>query len=79
MAGAGGLPSYLGYCLVNDNVLVPGFGEGRDGEAAGILSQLFPEREICSIDVGVMAARGGGLAALALLEPALDERQRRLP
>jgi len=79
VARAGGLPSYLGYCLVNDNVLVPGFGEGRDGEAAGILSNLFPEREICSIDVGVMAARGGGLPALALMEPVLDEQQRRLP
>jgi agmatine deiminase len=42
--------SYANFYIANRAVLLPGYDRRRDEEAAGILSELFPTREIVTID-----------------------------
>lgn len=41
--------SYANFLITNGGVLVPTFNDPRDRRALGILSELFPGREVCGI------------------------------
>jgi agmatine deiminase len=42
--------SYANFYIANGVVLLPTYDPARDGEALGILQQLFPSREVVGID-----------------------------
>lgn len=41
--------SYANFYIANSTVLVPTFNDPNDRTALGILSELFPEREVCGV------------------------------
>ena len=42
--------SYANFYIANGLVLLPAYDPARDGEAAAVLAELFPDREIIPID-----------------------------
>lgn len=63
--------SYLDYCVLNEAVLVPAFGDEMDGMAASVIASAFPGRKLVQVDVSVLALGGGALRRLTQFEPAL--------
>jgi agmatine deiminase len=54
--------SYINFYFVNGGIVMPVFGDdaaGTDEDARTVLKEVFPEREIVSVD-GAIIARGGG-------------------
>jgi agmatine deiminase len=54
--------SYLNFYFVNGGIIIPVFGGAAtitDTKAIAVLKQVFPEREIATVD-GLTIARGGG-------------------
>lgn len=54
--------SYLNFYFVNGGIILPVFGgpaADTDARAVAILQEVFPEREIATVD-GLVIARGGG-------------------
>jgi len=54
--------SYINYALVNGGLILPVFGGSSsrsDARAAGILSEIFPDRKIRTVD-GLPIIKGGG-------------------
>ncbi|MGD9155730.1 MAG: agmatine deiminase family protein [Bacillota bacterium] len=54
--------SYINFYFVNGGIVLPVFGgaaAATDAKAIAALKQLFPEREIATVD-GLIIARGGG-------------------
>lgn len=63
--------SYANFILVNGAVLVPAFGQPRsDDEAAGVLGDCFPGRDVVSLDCRVFLLEGGALHCLSQQQPA---------
>lgn len=62
--------SYLNFFVTNGAVLVPAFGQSdRDGEAASVLKQCFPGREIIPIHCRDLILEGGALHCLTQQVP----------
>lgn len=60
--GEGFLASYVNYYVVNGGVVMPRFGDKRaDSEAASIVRDLYPGREVVQIPIDSLGEGGGGI------------------
>jgi len=74
LADAGGPVdwNYVNHVVVNGAVIACGFGEpAADDRARGILADVYPGREVRTIDAREVFARGGGLHCITQQEPAV--------
>lgn len=60
--GEGFLASYVNYYVVNGGVVMPRFGDRRaDREAAAVVRELYPGREVVQVSVDTLGEGGGGI------------------
>jgi agmatine deiminase len=64
--------SYVNHVLVNDGVLACAFDDPNDAEAAAILRDAYPGREVVPIDARPLFARGGGIHCITQQQPAVS-------
>ncbi|MEV8267688.1 agmatine deiminase family protein [Microbacterium sp. NPDC076911] len=66
--------SYVNHLVVNEGVIACGFGEDRaDAAARATLEQVYPGRQVVTVDARDIFARGGGIHCITQQEPALTE------
>jgi len=63
--------SYVNHTLVNGGVIACAFGDPRDADAAAILRDAYPGREVASVDARAIFALGGGIHCITQQQPAL--------
>ena len=61
--------SYLNFYLGNRTVLVPVFADPNDGRALGVLSGLFPDREVVGIDCRALVEGMGAIHCITRQQP----------
>ncbi|MZD04958.1 agmatine deiminase family protein [Streptomyces sp. SID5785] len=61
--------SYINHYLCNDGVVLCGFDDPRDEEAAGIFRRLFPARTVTLVDARTIFAAGGGIHCITQQQP----------
>jgi agmatine deiminase len=62
--------SYVNYFVCNGAVLGAEFGDDKaDSEAARVLQQLYPEREVVSLNVDAIGEAGGGIHCSTQQQP----------
>jgi agmatine deiminase len=61
--------SYVNHVLVNDGVLACAFDDPNDAEAAAILRDAYPGRDVVPIDARPLFARGGGIHCITQQQP----------
>jgi agmatine deiminase len=61
--------SYANFLIANTVVLVPTFRSARDGEALGVLREVFPDREVVGIDCHDMVWGLGAIHCVTQQEP----------
>ncbi len=62
--------SYVNFLIINGAVLVPTFGQKRrDTQAAGILGELFPDRQIIPINSLDIVKEGGSIHCISQQQP----------
>ena len=62
--------SYVNYFVCNGAVISAEFGDDKaDGEAARILGQLYPGREVVSLNVDAIGESGGGIHCSTQQQP----------
>ncbi|MFI6503998.1 agmatine deiminase family protein [Nonomuraea typhae] len=60
--GEGFLATYVNYYVVNSGVIMPRFGDKKaDKDAAAIVRDLYPGREIVQVGVDTLGEGGGGI------------------
>ena len=64
--------SYTNFLIVNDIVLVPVYGNVKDDDAVGILSDLFQGRQIVKVNSGAIAENGGEIHCVTQQQPEGD-------
>lgn len=65
--------SYVNYYVCNGAVVCAEFGDPEtDQEVAGILGELYPDREIVSLNVDPIGETGGGIHCATQQQPATD-------
>jgi agmatine deiminase len=65
--------SYLNFYFVNGGIILPQFGGqalGNDQKAQNILQQVFPERQVVTINGSIIARGGGNVHCLTQQMPA---------
>lgn len=65
--------NYVNHVVVNGAVIACGFGEAEaaaNDRARGILADVYPGREVRSVDAREVFARGGGLHCITQQQPA---------
>jgi agmatine deiminase len=62
--------SYVNHVLVNDAVLACSFDDPNDADAAAILRDAYPGREIVPVDARPLFQRGGGIHCITQQQPA---------
>lgn len=62
--------SYVNHVLVNDAVITCGFADRHDADAAAILADAYPGREVVTVDARPIFARGGGVHCITQQQPA---------
>ncbi|MET9340891.1 agmatine deiminase family protein [Nonomuraea sp. NPDC003804] len=56
------LATYVNYYVINDAVIMPRFGDKKaDKDAAAIVRELYPRREIVQMPVDTLGEGGGGI------------------
>jgi agmatine deiminase len=64
------LPSYINYYVANGAVIAPAFGDrAADRQAAGLLADLYPGREVVQVRIDTLAEGGGGIHCATLQQP----------
>ncbi len=63
--------SYVNHVLVNDGVIACSFDDPFDGEAVAVLRDVYPGREVVTIDARPLFERGGGIHCITQQQPAL--------
>lgn len=62
--------SYVNHLVVNGGVIACGFGEDEaDARARGILAEVYPGREVVTVDSREIFARGGGIHCITQQQP----------
>lgn len=61
--------SYLNHLVVNDAVIGCGFADPNDEQAAAILADAYPGREVIMLDAREIFARGGGIHCITQQQP----------
>jgi agmatine deiminase len=68
------LSTYMNFYVCNGAVIAPEFGDPAADEAArGVLSKLFPDRQIVMIDIDALAAGGGGIHCATQQQPITEK------
>lgn len=63
--------SYVNHVLVNGGVIACAFGDPNDADAAAILRDTYPGREVVSVDARPLFERGGGVHCITQQQPAV--------
>ncbi|KRB08547.1 agmatine deiminase family protein [Lysobacter sp. Root690] len=61
--------SYANFLIVNGAVLMPAYGDARDGEAQAVLAQAFPDREIVPVPCRPLIWQNGSLHCVTMQLP----------
>ncbi|CAI9388370.1 agmatine deiminase family protein [Microbacterium sp. T2.11-28] len=62
--------SYVNHLVVDGGVIACGFGEEKaDADAAAILAEAYPGREVVTVDAREIFARGGGIHCITQQQP----------
>ena len=61
--------TYANFYISNEKILVPTYNDPKDREALGILSELFPERDVVGIDCVDLAWGFGAIHCMTKEEP----------
>lgn len=62
--------SYVNHLVVNGGVIACGFGEDEaDARARSILAEVYPGREVVTVDSREIFARGGGIHCITQQQP----------
>lgn len=61
--------SYINHLVINDAVIACSYDDPNDAAALGILSEVYPDREIVGIDARPLFARGGGIHCITCQQP----------
>ncbi|MEV1026323.1 agmatine deiminase family protein [Streptomyces sp. NPDC050264] len=61
--------SYINHYLCNGGVVLCGFDDPRDEEAAALFRRLFPAREVTLVDARTIFAGGGGIHCITQQQP----------
>ena len=61
--------SYANFYIANEAVLVPTFDDAKDGEAIGVLQELFPDRSVVGVRCREVVAGLGGIHCVTQQEP----------
>ena len=64
--------SYANYLVLNGAVIVPTFGQEKDGMALSIIAECFPEREVIGFNCSDIIREGGALHCLSLNQPSVS-------
>lgn len=62
--------SYVNHVLVNDGVLACAFEDPNDAEAVAILREVYPGRDVVTVDARPLFERGGGIHCITQQQPA---------
>jgi agmatine deiminase len=62
--------SYVNHVLVNGAVIACSFGDRHDADAAAILRDAYPGREVVPVDARPLYERGGGIHCVTQQQPA---------
>jgi len=63
---------YINYFVLNGAIIAPQFGDGAaDEKARGLLTALYPGRDIVQLDIDAIAAGGGGIHCVTHQCPAV--------
>jgi agmatine deiminase len=63
--------SYVNHVLVNGAVIACSFDDPHDANAAAILRDAYPGRQVVSVDARPLFARGGGIHCITQQQPAV--------
>lgn len=61
--------SYINHYLCNGGVVLCGFDDPRDENAAGVFRRLFPDRTVTLVDARTIFAGGGGIHCITQQQP----------
>ncbi|MGY0491590.1 agmatine deiminase family protein [Streptomyces sp. WG-D5] len=61
--------SYINHYLCNDGVVLCGFDDPNDEQAAAIFRRLFPDRKVTLVDARTIFAAGGGIHCITQQQP----------
>lgn len=61
--------SYANFLIINGAVLMPAYGDAADVEAAAVLAQAFPDREIVSVPCRPLIWQNGSLHCITMQLP----------
>jgi len=61
--------SYINHVVINGAVIIPAFGDPRDEEAAALLADLYPGREMRLVESRPIFRQGGGIHCITQQEP----------
>jgi agmatine deiminase len=61
--------SYINFAVTNGGLIIPAFDDPLDDEAARVIAESFPGREIVQIDANPIVVGGGGLHCITYEEP----------
>ncbi|MFE3228691.1 agmatine/peptidylarginine deiminase [Nocardia sp. NPDC059228] len=61
--------SYINHYVCNGAVILCGFDDRHDAEAAAVLADVYPGRVIVTVDAREIFARGGGIHCITQNEP----------
>ena len=63
--------SYVNHVLVNGGVIACAFDDPHDADAAAILRDAYPGRDVVPVDARPLFARGGGIHCITQQQPAV--------
>lgn len=61
--------SYINHYVCDNAVILCGFDDANDAEAAEIMARVYPGRSIVTVDAREIFARGGGIHCITQHEP----------
>ncbi|MEV6771326.1 agmatine deiminase family protein [Nocardia sp. NPDC051030] len=61
--------SYINHYVCNDAVILCGFDDRNDAEAAAVLAEVYPGRAVVTVNAREIFARGGGIHCITQNEP----------
>lgn len=61
--------SYINHLVVNGGVIACSYDDPVDAEAVSILQQVYPGREVVTVDARPLFARGGGIHCITQHQP----------
>lgn len=68
------LGSYANYYIANDAILIPRFGDRKaDQQAAAVIGDLYPDREVVQLEIHTVAEGGGGIHCATQQQPKAAE------